>query len=247
MTLSTFRVDITDVDLLKQYLSDYQKVHPTAKYCINSEISDKKHKHHFQGWIDVPTELKIKNVRDFFAKRFRPHVNECSQASAFATVEKPDNYRAYILNNEMKPDTSYTTVITNYTEEEFLLYKTTKVFVKLPDIPKGRKSVTKTYQDKVLTILEEHCVVDGKIKYTKIPHKYLEIAPQLAMDKPVARKNATGYTLRLENLYPDKDNTLITDYLYDGIVFDETGKPTPFNHFYQKPDFNPDYNCHIQK
>lgn len=245
MVLSTFRVDTTDLAKVQNIIDGYLALHPGTKYCINSEISDIEHKQHYQGWFDIPDIKKQAVFGDFMRKRFT-EIQLGKHKYSFAKVKDPPTYYAYILNNEMKPDTSYTTVVTNFTEEEFDQYKNQKKFVKLPDVPKGRKSTTKTYQCKVLDALEEHCLKDGKIQYSKIPGKYLQLAPQLQMDKTIAFKNTCGYTLRLENLHPDPDNTLITDYLYDGIIFDSKQKFTPFHPEYRS-DFNPDYNIHIQK
>lgn len=239
MVLSTFRVDTTDIEAVQLIIDDYLKLHPNTKYCFNSEISDIKHKQHFQGWFDIPT-IKTQAT---FGNWMREHFNEIELGGhkySFAKVRDASVYYAYILNNEMKPETSYKDVHTNYSEEEFDAYKGQRKFVKLPDIPKGRKAITKTYQDKVLDTLEEKCVKDGKINYTQLPHQYLKLAPSLQMDKPIARKNALGYGLRLERKYPE--NVAITDYLYDGIISDDKGFPTPFH-----PCYDPDKNYHIQK
>lgn len=233
MVLSTFRVDTSDLEAVQEIIDRYLKKHPQAKYCFNYEISSIKHKEHFQGWFDVPTIKTPETFGNWMRKNFS-EINLGGHRYSFAKVRDPTKYYAYILNNENKPDTSYHTVHTNYTEEEFNNYKNQMVFVKLPSIPKGRKSITKTYQSKVLDTLEEKCVKDGKIQYPVIPHEYLGLAPQLQMDQPIAFKNSCGYTLRLENLYPDPDNTLITDYLYDGIVFDKHRNYTPFHPFYTK-------------
>lgn len=232
---STFRLDSSDPESFLSVFRKYVKKNPTAKYVISTEISSVKHKEHFQGWVSHPgTSHAYQQYMSRHYKDYEPH------QKSFTAVRKPDVYFSYILNNEMKPNVTYDQVYTNYDEDEFEQFKELSPFVSLPSIPKGRKAVTKTYQDKVLDTLEQKCVKNGKIQYTKIPHVYLGIAPQLAMDKAVARKNATGYTLRLENMYPDEENTLITDYLYDGIVRDDKGHPTPFSHFYSKADYNPD-------
>lgn len=239
---STFRLDASDPQAFLTVLAGYCKKKPLTRYVISTEISSIKHKEHFQGWVSHPgTHHSYQQYMSRHYKDYEPH------QKSFTAVRKPDVYFSYIVNNEMKPDVTFDDVYTNYEEDEFQQFKSLPSFVALPSIPKGRKAVTKTYQDKVLDTLEQKCVKDGKIQYTKIPHVYLGIAPQLAMDKHVARKNATGYTLRLENIYPSEENTLMTDYLYDGIINDEKGNPTPFNHFYRQrqPDFNPDRNHHV--
>lgn len=232
MVLSTFRVDTTDISAVQSIIDAYLKLHPSTKYCFNSEISDVQHKHHFQGWFDIPT-IKTQAT---FGNWMREHFNEIELGGhkySFAKVKDPTTYYAYILNNEMKPETSYQNVHTNYSEEEFDTYKGQKRFVKLPTIQKGRKAITKTYQDKVLDELQDTCVKDGKIQYTKIPSKYLELAPSLQLDKHIARKNALGYTLRLENRLPHPENHRVTDFLFDALQFDDKGLPSIFSPMYE--------------
>lgn len=232
MVLSTFRVDTTDIEAVQKIVNDYLKIHPQTKYCFNSEISDVKYKQHFQGWFDIPT-IKTQAT---FGNWMREHFTEIQLGGhkySFAIVKKPSTYYAYILNNEMKPQTSYQDVHTNYSEEEFNQYKGQGTFVKLPDIPKGRKAVTKTYQDKVLDALEEKCMKNGRILYTKIPDVYLDCAPQLSMDKHIARKNSMGYTLRLENRHPSEYNNRARTELWNALQTDDNGKYSIFSQFYE--------------
>lgn len=230
---TTFRLDDSDPDSFLDVLNKYVELHPTARYVINSEISSVRHKEHFQGWITHDeTNHSVQQYMSRHFKKYKKH------QKSFAKVRKPEIYFSYILNNEQKPNVTLEDVYTNYDEEEFQRFKDLPPFVALasPDKPKGKRCTTKTYQDTVLDTLERKCVKDGLIQYTKIPSVYLSLAPKLQMDKAIARKNATGYTLRLETMYPHPDNRIITEYLYEGICTDDMGKPTPFSHFFKRPD-----------
>lgn len=231
--LSTFRVDLADFDDVKPYIENYVLKHKGAKYLINSEISDEVHKEHFQGWLYHPNVTQH-SYNKHFNTEFKKLGLEKHQRS-FAVVEKPKTYYSYILNNEMKPHTSYQDVHTNYTEEEFNTFKSFTPFIELPQIPvkKGRASYTRSYQDKVLDALEENCMKDGRILYTKIPDVYLDCAPQLSMDKHIARKNSMGYTLRLENRHPSEYNNRARTELWNALQTDDKGNYSIFSEFYE--------------
>lgn len=212
--LSTFRVDLADFDDVKPYIDNYVLKHKGTKYLINSEISDEVHKEHFQGWIYHPNVTQH-SYNKHFNSEFKKLDLEKHQRS-FAVVEKPKTYYSYILNNEMKPQTSYKDVHTNYTEEEFNVFKSFTPFIELPQIPvkKGRASYTRSYQDKVLDALEENCVIDGIIQYDRMYPIYMKYAP-IRLSERIIYENLVGYTNRLEQKYPA--NKRVNKGLYNGV------------------------------
>lgn len=205
--LSTIRIDLPTFEPIQKELDIYIALHPTIKYCINSEISDVEHKQHYQGWIEHPCTQKA--YSNYFHGKFKSILKPHQRS--FSKVKKPETYYSYILNNLMKPDTSFTTVHTNYTEEEFNQFKQLTPF---QPIPKSRRVLNKSHQEEIQADIEARCIKDGKLLTHLVPDVYMDHAP-LTIDKYILQKNCTGYCLRIENKL---NHTTTRDSLKKGLM-----------------------------
>lgn len=197
--LQTIRLDSDDVDKSTAVLKKYAKSHKGTKFLLSQEGATPEDgvKYHQQGWAYHHETQKA------FSQYISRHFSECKKSKkSLEVMHTPPSYIPYIIHNDNKRPVEYSSLVTNYTQEEFKeLLKKYKWIERRPH--KLKKKETK-YNDYILDRLSEEAVVDGIIQYEKVKSVFVNHYQTTKVGTSVRRMKEVldGYLWRLENKYP---------------------------------------------
>lgn len=198
----TIRLDSEDTDKSLAVLKKYAKSHKGTKFLLSQEGGTPEDgvKYHQQGWAYHHETQKA------FSQYISRHFSECKKSKkSLEVMHTPPSYIPYIIHNTNKRPVEYSSLVTNYTEEEFKeLFNEYKFIERRPNkLKKGKKK--EEYSDYVLDRLSEEAVVDGIIQYEKVMTVFVNHYQTTKVGTSVRRMKEVldGYLWRLENKYPE--------------------------------------------
>lgn len=231
--LQTIRLDSDDVKKSTAILKRYAKKHPGTKFLLSQEGTTPEDgvKYHQQGWA-----YHFETQKSFSQYISREFPNNGGSKKSLAVMDKPPSYIPYIIHNSNKRPVEYSSLVTNYTQEEFKeLLKKYKWIERRPNkLKKGKRK--QEYSDYILDSLSEEAVVDGIIQYEKVMTVFVNHYQTTKVGTSVRRMKEVldGYLWRLENKYPKNSRMHFNYYNAMCRMDDDVGIYKNYENYYLK-------------
>lgn len=218
---SQYRVDVDNISIPAKVLEGLHKTRKVEEFFLSEEISTIVGKVHIQGW-------SFHNMKDntYRVGMAKPYKDGLSSSKCFTKIDKPIEYKAYIIKNKDKGATKetietveelvhlkdYRTSLSN--EELVILYNSLPFYLSKEEFKTKEKEKKKTSSTSFFDRVLQQCILEATYKnikgevlidYKKIFTIYCDNCPK-QLDNYLLERNINGVTNKLEKMFPHKEN-----------------------------------------
>lgn len=188
------RLDTTDHNKATEAFKKYAVDNPGTLFLLAKETGTQTGKPHLQGWVEHTTKRSA--LRTYINRAF-PELK--GGAKGIKETRDIKTQYAYICKNKSKQGFRFEDCITNYSALQYdEIIKDVNEFLPKEEFLQKKNKSPDSWWHTTLNILEDRCVVNGRILYSTIPTVFETIPWPKRFSTAILKENLNGLIAELE-------------------------------------------------